>query len=98
MVPQEGFLFDTTVAGNLLYGRPDASEEEIVDAAKRANADIFIRRFDDGYDTTIGERGLKLSGGQKQRIAVARAVPGVSSSSGSSRAPPDRSRSPSGGR
>lgn len=74
VVFQDSSLFSGTIRENIAYGRPDASEEEIVDAAKRANADIFIRRFDDGYDTTIGERGLKLSGGQKQRIAVARAM------------------------
>ena len=74
VVFQDSSLFSGTIRENIAYGRPNASEEEIVDAAKRANADIFIRRFDDGYDTTIGERGLKLSGGQKQRIAVARAM------------------------
>lgn len=74
VVFQDSSLFSGTIRENIAYGRPDASGEEIVDAAKRANADIFIRRFDDGYDTTIGERGLKLSGGQKQRIAVARAM------------------------
>lgn len=74
VVFQDSSLFSGTIRENIAYGRPDATDEEIIDAAKRANADVFIRRFDDGYDTTIGERGLKLSGGQKQRIAVARAM------------------------
>lgn len=74
VVFQDSSLFSGTIRENIAYGRPDASDDEIIDAAKRANADLFIRRFDDEYDTTIGERGLKLSGGQKQRIAVARAM------------------------
>ena len=74
MVFQESSLFSGTIRENIAYGRPQASDEEIRDAAVRANADEFIRKFDDGYDTMIGERGLKLSGGQKQRIAVARAM------------------------
>ena len=57
---------------NILYGNPDASKEEAVEAAKKAGADEFIRELKDGYDTYVGERGVKLSGGQKQRISIAR--------------------------
>lgn len=74
VVFQEASLFSGTIRENIAYGKPDATEEEIIGAATRANADRFIRKFADGYDTTIGERGLRLSGGQKQRIAVARAM------------------------
>lgn len=74
VVFQEASLFSGTVAENIGYARPDATRDEIVAAAQRANADVFIRKFPDGYHTVIGERGLKLSGGQKQRIAVARAI------------------------
>ena len=74
VVFQDAALFSGTIRENIAYGRPDATDSEIEDAARRANADGFIRRFPDGYDTTIGERGLKLSGGQKQRMAIARAI------------------------
>ena len=74
VVFQDASLFSGTIRENIAYGRPEASEEEVVEAARRANADIFIRRFDGGYEQVIGERGLKLSGGQRQRIAVARAI------------------------
>ena len=74
VVFQDSSLFSGTIRENIAYGRPEATDAEIVDAARRAGADVFIRQFADGYDTTIGERGLKLSGGQKQRIAVARAM------------------------
>lgn len=74
VVFQDAALFSGTIRENIAYGRPDATDAEIEDAARRANADGFIRRFHDGYDTTIGERGLKLSGGQKQRVAIARAI------------------------
>ncbi|MFC3849967.1 ABC transporter ATP-binding protein [Corynebacterium hansenii] len=74
VVFQDAALFSGTIRENIAYGRPDATDEQIRDAARRANADGFIRRFPDGYDTTIGERGLKLSGGQKQRVAIARAI------------------------
>ncbi|MGJ6979514.1 ABC transporter ATP-binding protein [Aestuariimicrobium soli] len=74
VVFQEPALFSGTIRENIAYGRPDATDEQIVEAATRANAHPFIERFDDGYDSLIGERGLKLSGGQKQRIAVARAM------------------------
>jgi len=74
MVLQDTFLFNGTVRDNIRYGRLDATDEEIVAAAKTANADEFIVSFAKGYSTEIGERGIKLSGGQKQRLAIARAV------------------------
>lgn len=74
VVFQESYLFSGTIKENIAYGKPGATIEEIVDVAKRANAHGFIEEFPDGYDTVIGERGLKLSGGQKQRVAVARAM------------------------
>lgn len=74
IVPQEPFLFHGTIAENISYGRPDARFEEIVEAAKAANAHQFILAKPDGYDTVIGERGTKLSGGERQRIAIARAI------------------------
>ena len=74
VVFQDPSLFSGTIRENISYARPDATDEEIVDAATKANADTFIRGFRDGYDTLIGERGLKLSGGQKQRISVARVI------------------------
>ncbi|MGD0174373.1 MAG: ABC transporter ATP-binding protein [Anaerolineales bacterium] len=74
MVLQDVFLFYGTVRENILFGRPDAADEEIVAAAKVANADSFITALPNGYDTFIGERGVKLSGGQKQRLSIARAV------------------------
>jgi subfamily B ATP-binding cassette protein MsbA len=73
-VLQETLLFHATVAQNIAYGKPQASREEIVRAARLANADEFIDRMTDGYDTMIGERGLTLSGGQRQRITIARAI------------------------
>ncbi len=74
VVFQDASLFSGTIRENIAYGRPGASAEEVADAARRANADAFVRRFPDGYEQLIGERGLKLSGGQRQRIAVARAM------------------------
>lgn len=74
IVLQETVLFGGTIRENIAYGRPDASEEEIVSAAKTAEADDFIMSFPEGYDTAVGERGVTLSGGQKQRIAIARAL------------------------
>ncbi len=74
IVLQESFLFSGTIAENIAYGRPDASREEIMAAAKAANAHRFIVRFTDGYDTEVGERGVRLSGGEKQRISIARAI------------------------
>ena len=68
------FLFSTSVHANIAYARPDASEEEVLDAARRAQADGFIQALPDGYETRVGERGLTLSGGQRQRIAIARAL------------------------
>ncbi len=73
-VPQETTLFHGSIRDNIAYGRPDATFEEIVEAAKKANADEFIRAQPKGYDTPIGERGNKLSGGQRQRLAIARAL------------------------
>jgi len=74
IVLQDVFLFHGTVRENILFGRPGATEEEMIEAAKIANAHEFIMRLPDGYDTIIGERGVKLSGGQKQRLSIARAV------------------------
>jgi ATP-binding cassette subfamily B protein len=73
-VSQETFLFDGTVAENIRYGRFDADREEVIAAAEAAEAHGFIERLSDGYDTRVGERGVKLSGGQRQRIAIARTV------------------------
>ncbi len=72
MVQQEVYLFSGTVMDNILYGRPGASREEAIEAAKMAGAHEFITQLKDGYDTYVGERGVKLSGGQKQRISIAR--------------------------
>lgn len=74
VVPQETVLFNGNIYENILYGRLDATYEEVIDAAKVANAHDFIMQMPEGYDTPIGERGAKLSGGQRQRIAIARAV------------------------
>lgn len=72
IVQQDVFLFVGTIRDNILYGRPDASEEDMVQAAKRANIHDYIMTLEKGYDTEIGERGVKLSGGQKQRLSIAR--------------------------
>ena len=69
---QDVYLFAGTIAENIRYGRPDATDEEIIEAAKNANAHEFIMSFPDGYNTDIGQRGIKLSGGQKQRLSIAR--------------------------
>lgn len=74
LVSQEVVLFDDTVRANIAYGRPDAGEEEIIQAARMAAAHDFIMALPDGYDTLVGQRGLKLSGGQRQRLAIARAM------------------------
>ena len=74
MVPQEVILFGGTIRENIAYGKPNASEAEIIEAAKKANAWDFIDSFPENLDTMVGERGLKLSGGQKQRVAIARAI------------------------
>jgi ATP-binding cassette subfamily B protein/subfamily B ATP-binding cassette protein MsbA len=74
IVQQDVFLFDGSVRDNIAYGRHDATDEEVEDAARRANAHEFIVRLPDQYDTFIGERGVKLSGGQCQRLAIARAI------------------------
>lgn len=73
-VLQESFLFSSTIKANIAYGRPDATMEEVIEAAKLADAHDFITKLPDGYDTVLGERGLGLSGGQKQRISIARAI------------------------
>ncbi len=73
LVPQEVLLFGGSIRENIAYGRPGASDEEIRDAARRANCAEFIERFPEGYETLVGDRGVKLSGGQRQRVAIARA-------------------------
>jgi ATP-binding cassette subfamily B protein len=74
VVPQDTVLFNDTLYSNLAYGRPGASEAEVHHAARQANLDVFIRSLPEGYDTRVGERGLKLSGGEKQRVAIARVL------------------------
>lgn len=74
IVTQETFLFNDTIANNIAYGRQNAAMEEVIEAAKLAYAHDFISAFPDGYDTVIGERGVRLSGGEKQRISIARAI------------------------
>ncbi|WP_234322733.1 ABC transporter ATP-binding protein [Streptomyces sp. NRRL S-350] len=74
IVPEESFLFSESVRTNIAYGRPDATDEQIVAAARAAQADEFVRALPDGYETRVGEQGLTLSGGQRQRIALARAI------------------------
>lgn len=73
VVPQEVLLFGGTIRENIAYGRPNATEDQIRDAARRAHCEEFITRFPEGYETRVGERGVQLSGGQRQRIAIARA-------------------------
>ncbi len=74
LVSQDTFLFNDTVRNNIAHGKPDASEDDIIRASKAAHVDSFVSKFEDGYGTIIGERGVKLSGGQRQRIAIARAI------------------------
>jgi ABC-type multidrug transport system fused ATPase/permease subunit len=74
VVLQDNFLFDGTVADNIRFARPDATPEEVETVSRLANADVFIKGFPNGYDTVVGERGIKLSGGQRQRLAIARAL------------------------
>ena len=74
LVPQEPVLFHRSIAQNIAYGRPDASEEDIMRAAKLAHVDEFVRGLPKGYQTLVGERGVKLSGGERQRVAIARAI------------------------
>ena len=74
LVPQDTMLFNASVRENILYGRLDATEQEIIDAAIAANAFEFIEKLPNGFDTIVGERGNSLSGGQRQRIAIARAI------------------------
>jgi ATP-binding cassette subfamily B protein len=74
IVPQDTVLFNDTVGYNIRYGRPEASDEEMKEAARLAQIDAFVRALPDGYETMVGERGLKLSGGEKQRVAIARTI------------------------
>jgi subfamily B ATP-binding cassette protein MsbA len=74
LVTQETLLFNDTVKANITYGHEDCDEEQLIKVAEAANAHRFIKDFPQGYDTVIGERGLKVSGGQRQRIAIARAI------------------------
>lgn len=74
MVPQDPVLFHRTLLENIRYGRPDATDEEVKEAARLAHCDDFIENLPDGYDTYVGERGVKLSGGERQRVAIARAI------------------------
>jgi ATP-binding cassette subfamily B protein len=74
IVPQDVLLFGGSIAENIAYGRPGASETEVIEAARQANAHDFISSFPEGYQTRVGDRGVQLSGGQRQRVAIARAI------------------------
>jgi ATP-binding cassette subfamily B protein len=74
LIPQDTNLFHRSLLENIRYGRPEATDEEVIEAAKRAHAHEFIVELEQGYDTLVGERGIKISGGQRQRIAIARAI------------------------
>ena len=74
VVLQESFLFDGTIRENIMFSRPDASEEQFLFACRTARVDEFAERYPDAYDTIVGERGVKLSGGQRQRLSIARAL------------------------
>lgn len=73
-INQEPVLFATSIKENIRYGQPDATDVEVFEAARAANAHDFIKKFPEGYETLVGERGITVSGGQKQRIAIARAL------------------------
>jgi ABC-type multidrug transport system fused ATPase/permease subunit len=73
-VPQDAYIFDATIRENILYGRYDATDDEVKDAAIKSNAMEFIEKQEKGFETLVGERGIRLSGGQRQRIAIARAI------------------------
>lgn len=83
LVPQDTLLFNTTIRENILYGRLDASDEEVWEAVRAANAEKFIKELPNGIETKVGDRGLVLSGGQRQRIAIARALLKIRRSSSS---------------
>jgi ATP-binding cassette subfamily B protein len=74
IVPQDVLLFGGSILDNIAYGRPGATEAEVIEAARKANAHDFINSFPEGYQTRVGERGIQLSGGQRQRVAIARAI------------------------
>lgn len=74
LVPQEVLLFGGTIAQRQSHGKPNATESELIEATKKANAYEFIQLLPDGFNTIVGERGIKLSGGERQRIAIARAI------------------------
>jgi subfamily B ATP-binding cassette protein MsbA len=74
VVLQESFLFDGTIRANVAFARPEASEEDVLRACRMARVDEFAERFEQGYETVVGERGVKLSGGQRQRVSLARAI------------------------
>src|SRR5438874_10545363 len=74
VVLQDNFLFDGTIAENIAFARPHATREDVEEAARIAHCDEFVRRFEKGYDTVVGERGVKLSGGERQRVSIARAI------------------------
>jgi ATP-binding cassette subfamily B protein len=74
LVPQQSVIFSASALDNIRYGRPDASREAVIAAARAAHADEFIRQLPQGYDSFLGERGVRLSGGQRQRISIARAM------------------------
>ena len=74
MIPQDPTLFQRSIADNIRYGKEEATEDQVIKAAKKAHADEFISKLPQGYNSFVGERGVKLSGGQRQRIAIARAI------------------------
>jgi ABC-type multidrug transport system fused ATPase/permease subunit len=74
LVPQESILFHRTIMDNIRYGRREATDEEVIEAAKKAHCHEFIKNLSNGYNTYVGERGVKLSGGERQRVAIARAI------------------------